>query len=122
MRLRSGHAVAAMLVMLVMLASAACRRGEIVSGVSDSAFIRAMVDLRRIQNNPSLDSTRRKMARDSVLQGRGLTPAELERAARALADDPERAGNIWREIEGRMHVPTETTPPPTPAPAPAAKS
>src|SRR5215213_7450059 len=121
MRLRSGHAAVAA---LVVLASVACRRDEIISGVSDSAFVGAMAELRRIQNDASLDSARRKMARDSVLQGRGLTPAEMERAARALARDPERASALWQEIDRRVQTPPPTPatipvqPPPIQAPAP----
>ena len=120
MRLRSAHAVAA----LVMLASVACRRDEIISGVSDSAFVGAMAELRRIQNDMSLDSARRKMARDSVLQGRGLTPEEMERAARALGRDPNRASAIWQAIELRMNEPQPmpatipVQPPPIQSPAP----
>ena len=120
MRLRSAHAVAA----LVMLASVACRRDEIISGVSDSAFVGAMAELRRVQNDMSLDSARRKMARDSVLQGRGLTPDEMERAARALGRDPNRAAAIWQAIELRVNEPRPmpatipVQPPPIQSPAP----
>ena len=112
MRLRSAHAVAA----VVLLASAGCRRDEIISGVSDSAFVATMADLRRVQNDASLDSARRKMARDSVLQRRGLTPAEVERAARALARNPDRASAIWQAIDRRAEEPVE--PPQTRPPGP----
>jgi hypothetical protein len=107
-----------------MLASVACRRDEIISGVSDSAFVGAMAELRRVQNDMSLDSARRKMARDSVLQGRGLTPDEMERAARALGRDPNRAAAIWQAIELRVNEPRPmpatipVQPPPIQSPAP----
>ena len=76
----------------------ACRQEEIVAGVSDSTFVATMTALTRINQDEARDSTSRAAARDSVLQGRDLTPEDLERAARALEDDPERALALWTRI------------------------
>src|SRR5215213_4520342 len=95
---------------LVALASAAsCRRSELATGVSDSTFVAVMADLKRVQEAPGMDSGGRSARRDSILQSRGLTPAQLEMAARELADNPARAQTVWQAILRRASEPT--TPP-----------
>ena len=79
----------------------ACDESRIVEGVSDSVFVSTMADLKRAQTAIGLDSARRALLRDSILDGRGLTPAQLEQAARALAQNPARAQAIWQAIERR---------------------
>lgn len=86
----------------VVLALAAACDGQRLAGISDTTFVRVMADLRAIQEQPWADSARKAAALDSVLQSRGLTPEQLERAARSLADDPERAVELWREIGRRV--------------------
>jgi hypothetical protein len=83
---------------LILSAMVACRSGEITAGVSDSAFVATMVALTRINQDVARDSTSRAIARDSVLQARDLTADDIERAARALEDDPERAMALWTRI------------------------
>ena len=88
---------------------AACARGEIVPGVRDSAFVATMADLRRAEgtttDTAALGATRRR-----ILQQRGLTVEQLERAARALAGDPARAVRLWQAIDTRaVNAPADTT-------------
>jgi hypothetical protein len=100
----------ALLLVLVVLASAAsCRRSQLTAGVSDSTFVAVMADLKRVQEATGLDSAGRAARRDSILQSRGLTPAELETVARELADNPTRAQTVWTAIQRRAAEPT--TPP-----------
>ena len=81
----------------------ACRDGALAAGVSDSAYVSAMVGLRQVARDTMLlDSAARVAARDSILQGQGLTAEQLEQASRALASDPERAATLWRAIEQRI--------------------
>lgn len=83
------------------LVLAGCERGDIVSGVSDSVYVTTLAELRNIQVDESRDSARKAIARDSVLQGRGLTPEQLERASRAVAREPARAVQLWQRIEAK---------------------
>lgn len=100
----------ALLVVLVVLASAAsCRRSQLATGVSDSTFVAVMADLKRVQEAPGLDSAGRAARRDSILQSRGLTPPQLEAAARVLAGNPTRAQTVWTAIVRRASEPI--TPP-----------
>src|SRR5215207_8875645 len=100
------HARLRLLTALPALAAAAvgCRRAELTGGVSDSAFVRTMVELRGVQANVTLDSAGRAEARQAALQRHRLTPGDLEEAASELADDPERASRVWQEIERRLAV------------------
>ena len=76
-----------------------------MAGVTESTFVATMTALTRLNADSSLDSTRRAAARDSLLQSRDLTPAMLERAARALGDDPDRAVALWQRIAREAGTP-----------------
>ena len=81
------------------MALSACKRGESPTGMSDSTFVATMAELRKIQEDPTLDSAAQAAARTRVLQSRGLTPRELERAARSLAADPAHAAEVVQAID-----------------------
>ena len=86
----------------------ACGRGELAAGVTDSAFVTTMAELRHVAREPGLDSARRAAARAAVLQRRGLTPEQLESAARSLTDDPKRATLLWQRIDMKANAPIDT--------------
>jgi hypothetical protein len=94
---------------IIAAAALACTQKEIVPGVTDSTFVNAMVELRRLPLGGGLDPTARRITRDAILQRYGLDSAKLESAAKALADDPDRAAAIWQAIERAA-----TIPPPAP--------
>src|SRR2546430_951310 len=81
------------LVAALLLSSAlpSCERPRDRSGVSDSLWVAAMARLDAINVDSTLDSAAKLTARRAALQERGLTQDALERKARALADDPDRA-------------------------------
>jgi hypothetical protein len=90
------------LIVLVGLAAVAgCQRSRSGNGVSDSTFVSVMADLKRVQDASGLNDGQRAARRDSILQGRGLTPAQLEAAARALAENPARAQTVWQAVQQR---------------------
>ena len=86
----------------VLLAGAlvGCARGDIVPGVSDSAFVATMADLRRVDGTTS-DTVARTAARRRILQQRGLTADQMDRAGRALPNDPVHAANLFDAIQKR---------------------
>ena len=86
---------------VVLVVSAACRRGQPASSISDSTFVAVMADLKRVHEDTGLDSAQRATRRDSILQSRGLTAARLDTAARVLARNPTRAQTVWQAIERR---------------------
>jgi hypothetical protein len=85
------------------LAALACSRPTTQPEVSDSTFVVVMSELRRIETDTSLDSTMRDSMRKVTLRRRSLTPERLERAARALADEPERAVAVWKSIDSHVN-------------------
>lgn len=91
-----------------------CARGDIVPGVSDSTFVATMAELRRAEGSTS-DTAAVAAARRRILQQRGLTVEQMDRAARKLANDPPRATALFDAIARRMvNVPNDsshTTPP-----------
>ena len=109
-RLLSVHALA------LVVTLSACEGGQRLAGVSDSTFVRTMAELRAVHGKAWPDSAAKASALDSILQSRGLTPEQLERAARSLAGDPERAVEIWREID--RHVRGDTLAPASGEPRP----
>lgn len=78
-----------------------CRDSTLATGVSDSTFVAVMAELKRTKDAPGLDSAGRDARRKAILQGRGLTPAQLESAAVQLAKNPTRAQAVWQAIERR---------------------
>ena len=94
--------------LLLCVALAACGRRDIVPGVSDSLFVATMADLRRLQV-PVGDSAVLAARRRQVLQQRGLTAAQLERAGQALATDPDRAVALFQAIDRRVVNATDST-------------
>jgi hypothetical protein len=88
-----------------------CRSSTLATGVSDSTFVAVMAELKRAHDTPGLDSAGRDARRKAILQGRGLTPAQLESAAVQLAKNPTRAQAVWQAIQRRA---IDTTSKPSP--------
>jgi hypothetical protein len=86
-------------VLVVLVSVTACERSSLSNGVSDTKFVAVMAELKRVRDMPGLDSGRRASKRDSILQSQGLTPAQLEAAARRLAQNPTRAQTVWQALE-----------------------
>lgn len=116
----------ALTVMLTVVgpASGCRRRAAVVDGVSDSTFVATMVELRRLDSATTTDSAARLAARAAVLQRRGLTAPQLERFAKALAAEPERAQTLFARIDSTLRPragggkPPQLPPSSGPAPVP----
>ena len=78
--------------------------------VDDSTFVATMVELHQVDSMRTRDTAAISAARRAVLVKRGVTAERLERTARALADDPERASALWGAINSRLTTP-KTKPP-----------
>ena len=88
------------LILILACAIVGCARGDIVPGVSDSAFVATMAELRRAQGTTT-DTVALAAMRRRILQQRGLTVEQLDRAGRALANDPQRAADLFDAIDKR---------------------
>ena len=104
---RDSHSLARMIrtfaatsVMLFVMAATGCRGGGAPGlGMPDSTFVATLNDLRRIETDTSLDVTMRDSTRRLILRKHKVTAEQLEKAARALAQSPARASDLWRRIE-----------------------
>ena len=79
----------------------ACRREPLSSGISDSTFVAVMAELKRVHYVSGLDSAQRAARRTEILQRHRLTAAQLETAARVLAQNPTRAQTVWQAVDRR---------------------
>jgi hypothetical protein len=104
-------------VTLICVIAGGCRNGRAPGlGISDTTFVGALSELRRIETDTTLDVTMRDSTRRMILRRHKVTSAQLEHAARVLAESPARASDLWRQIES---VPRPATPKPsTPIPGP----
>lgn len=70
--------------------------------MSDSTFVAVMGGLRHLPLASMTDSASRQRARDSILTQYRVTPAQLEAAAGVLAANPDRAAEVWEQVEKRV--------------------
>ena len=87
-----------LLVVALLTPALGCRPGS-SDGVTDSAFVAVMAQLKRVHDAPGMDSAQRAAQRTSILQKGGLTPEKLDSTARRLAQNPARAQTVWQAIE-----------------------
>jgi|ERR1700722_1192649 hypothetical protein len=112
-----------LLVMLLLgngaIGATSCKRSS-GNASADSTFVHAMVDLRLVTANTTLDSAGKARARDSVMRHYSTSPEDLDRSARRLGADPDRAVALLRKIDnGARLAATRPAPLPTTPPAPA---
>jgi hypothetical protein len=106
-------------VTLICAIASGCRNGGAPSlGIADTTFVGTLSELRRAETDTSLDVTMRDSTRRMILRRHKVSSAQLEHAARVLAESPARASDLWRQIESvpRPAMPKASTPIPGPPP------
>jgi hypothetical protein len=93
------------LALILALGTGGCQGREIVAGVDDSTFVRTIAALRQVQGDSTIGDSVRRLRRDSVLRRNRVTADQLERAARALADDPPRAEALFQAVNRTTGTP-----------------
>jgi hypothetical protein len=107
-------------VILICALVVGCRNRRAPSlGVTDSTFVAALRDLRRIQADSSLDTTMKDSSRRMILRRYNVTSAQLEHAARVLAESPVHASDLWRQIETASRPPVAKATAPISGPPPS---
>lgn len=113
------HTRAVISVLLLSLSITGCRRDRAPDlGIPDTTFTATMSELRRVETDRTLDETMRDSTRRLILRRHRVTVAQLEHAARKLAETPTLASDLWRKIES----PARAVPPPPPAAADTSKT
>jgi hypothetical protein len=87
------------LVLLVIVSLTGCRSRKADLGMSDSAFVQIMSDLKVVADYPNLTPAARAQRREAVFRKRGVTAAQIEKLDATLAAHPNHAKLLWAAIE-----------------------
>jgi hypothetical protein len=95
--MRTIRSVAAMA--LACGALGACRSRTADLGMSDSAFVLVMSELKVVADAPNISNEVRAQRREAVLRKRGVTADQLERLTGELTSHPQHARRLWSAVE-----------------------
>jgi hypothetical protein len=76
-----------------------CRSRKADLGMSDSAFVQVMSELKVVADYPNLTPAVRAQRREAVLRKRRVTADQLEKLDATLASHPNHAKLLWAAIE-----------------------
>ena len=85
--------------LLCLLALSACRSSKAELGMSDSAFVQVMSELKLVADAPNVSAPVRAQRRDAVLRKRGVTAEQIERLGETLTAHPSHARQLWSAID-----------------------
>lgn len=84
---------------LILVAAAGCRSRTAELGMSDSAFVQVMGELKVVADAPTITEAVRAQRRDAVLRKRNVSAEQLEKLSATLAAHPQHARLLWSAIE-----------------------
>ena len=84
---------------VLLVALAGCRKPNADLGMSDSAFVQVMGELKFVADAPETSNEVRAQRRDAVLRKRGVSAAQLEKLSGTLTSHPQHAKRLWAAIE-----------------------
>jgi hypothetical protein len=93
--MQTRHAI----VMVLALGLAGCRKKNADLGMSDSAFVQVMGELKFVADAPDVTDAVRAQRRDAVLRKRGVSAAQLEKLSGTLTAHPQHAKRLWSAID-----------------------
>lgn len=85
--------------MVGLLALVACKSRRADLGMSDSAYVQVMSELKVVANATGITEALRAQRRESVLRKRGISAAQLEALVPSLTAHPVHAKELWTVIE-----------------------
>jgi hypothetical protein len=81
------------------LALVGCRSKTADLGMSDSAFVLVMSELKAVADAPNVTNEVRAQRREAVLRKRSVTAAQLEKLTGELTAHPQHARRLWSAVE-----------------------
>lgn len=84
---------------VLLLSVAGCRKANADLGMSDSAFVQVMGELKFVADSPNVSHEVRAQRRDAVLRKRGVSAQQLEQLSGTLTSHPQHAKRLWAAIE-----------------------
>ncbi len=97
---------------LALLVLAGCRSRTADLGMSDSAFVQVMGELKAVADVPNVTPELRAQRRDGVLRKRGVTADQLEKLSVTLGAHPQHAKRLWAAIDAKAFALTAKKPVP----------
>jgi hypothetical protein len=97
---------------LVLLVLAGCRTRTADLGMSDSAFVQVMGELKAVADVQTVTPAVRAQRRDAVLRKRGVTADQLEKLSVTLGAHPQHAKRLWSAIDAKAFALTSKKPAP----------
>jgi hypothetical protein len=86
-------------VCLLLISLAGCRQRNADLGMSDTAFVQVMGELKFIADAPDVTDEVRAQRRDAVLRKQGVSAAQLEKLSGTLTLHPQHARRLWAAID-----------------------
>jgi hypothetical protein len=87
------------LLLLGLISLGACRSRKADLGMSDSAFVQVMAELKAVADDASITEVVRGQRRDAVLRKRGVSAAQIEGLAPTLTAHARHARDLWAAID-----------------------
>lgn len=84
---------------LLLVTAAGCRKANADLGMSDSAFVQVMGELKFVADAPNVTNDVRAQRRDAVLRKRGVAADQLEKLSSTLTSHPQHAKRLWSAID-----------------------
>ncbi len=84
---------------LLLVALSGCRQRNADLGMSDSAFVQIMGELKFVADQPDVTKEVRAQRRDAVLRKRGVSADKLEKLGATLTAHPQHAKRLWAAID-----------------------
>lgn len=95
------------LALLSLIALTACRSRTADLGMSDSAFVLVMSELKVVADAPNVTNEVRAQRRDAILRKRAVTADQLEKLSTELTTHPQHAKRLWSAIEQKANRPMQ---------------
>lgn len=84
---------------VLLMSVAGCRKANADLGMSDSAFVQVMGELKFVADAPNVSNEVRAQRRDAVLRKRGVSAQQLEKLSGTLTSHPQHAKRLWAAID-----------------------
>ena len=85
--------------LVLLVAVAGCRKANADLGMSDSAFVQVMGELKFVADAPNITNEVRAQRRDAVLRKRGVSAQQIEKLSGTLTSHPQHAKRLWAAID-----------------------
>ncbi|MCC7053032.1 MAG: hypothetical protein IT355_07165 [Gemmatimonadaceae bacterium] len=93
------HRIPSFAALLAVLVLGGCRSRKADLGMSDSAFVQVMSELKVVADEPKITPDVRAQRRDAVLRRRGVSAAQIEGLSTTLTEHPRHARDLWSAID-----------------------